>query len=208
MSIFDLAAFDRTPLQHDPCDFLIVPNFVGPEHLDDLNRDYPRIDGPGSFAANDVLCGPSFSKLFEELRSPILCDHFSRKFGVDLSALPLQIGIRRFAELSDGNIHNDSRSKFVTALIYFNEAWESDAGRLRLLRDPNDIESHVAEIEPTRGTLLAFRRSETSYHGFKSCEGERRSLQMYWVNRKRGLRGRPKRTPEIWSRFKRLLKTG
>lgn len=208
MPILDLDALDRTPLRSESCDFVVVPNFVHPEFLSELAHDYPRIGGPGSFDPDDVACGPTFSKLLGELRDPALCQSFSAKFGVDLARLPLQIGVRRFAQLSDGNIHNDSRSKFVTALIYFNETWSSPGGRLRLLRDPTDIESHIAEIEPTRGTLFAFRRSENSHHGFKPCEGERRSLQMYWVTPRRASRGGPKQTAELLRRFKRFFKTG
>lgn len=208
MSILDLEAFDRTALRRETCDFIVVPHFVRPEFLPELARDYPRIDGPGSFDPDDVACGPTFAKLLGELRDASLADAFSAKFGVDLARLPLQIGVRRYAQLSDGHIHNDSRSKFVTALLYFNESWTLPGGRLRLLRDPTDIDSHLAEIEPARGTLFAFRRSEHSHHGFEPCEGERRSLQMYWVTPKRAARGGPKQTSELLRRFKRLFKTG
>ena len=208
MSLLNLSNFDRAQLQHDPCDFLVVPEFVKPAVLADLLRDYPKIDKPGSLSADEVDCGPAFSKLLEELKSPELAAHFSRKFDTELGSLPLQIGIRRYADHSDGNIHNDSRSKFVTALIYFNEEWTDQAGRLRLLRGPDDIDDYAAEVVPAHGTLFAFRRSENSYHGFHPCEGERRSLQMYWVNPTRGRRGGPKKTPEFFRKFKRLFKTG
>ncbi|MEZ4333533.1 MAG: 2OG-Fe(II) oxygenase [Myxococcota bacterium] len=208
MSILDLDAFDRTPLSTDPCDFVVVENFVRPDLLEQVVADYPRIDAPGSFDARDLVCGPTFSKLLAELQSPELAAHFSRKFGVDLSAFDQQTGIRRFADPTDGRIHNDSRNKFVTALIYFNASWTDDGGRLRLLRGPNDIEDYVAEVEPIRGTLLAFRRSERSYHGFKPCQGERLSLQTYWVNPKRGKRGGPKNSWPVLSEIKRLFKRG
>lgn len=208
MSMLDMDAFDSTPLESEPCDYIVVPGFVRPEALPDLNRDYPRIDGPGGFSIDSVSSGPTFRKLVDELHSPQVASRFSEKFGVDLSSLPLQLHVRRFAERSDGNIHNDSRSKFVTALIYFNDEWPQAEGRLRLLRGAQDIDDYKAEVEPVRGTLFAFRRSEHSYHGFLPCEGERRSLQMYWVNPKRGRRGGPKNTPEFFRRFKRLFKTG
>ena len=208
MSILDLDAFDRTPLQRDPCDFVLVPAFVKAEWLADLARDYPLISGPGSVDADTASSGPTFAKLLKELRGDEWRDRVSAKFGVDLATRPLQIGVRSFAQLSDGNIHNDSRSKYVTALIYFNDDWTQEGGQLRLLRDAKDIESYAAEIPPIRGTLFCFRRSEHSYHGFKPCEGERRSLQMYWVASKRGSRGGPKQTPEFFRRFKKLFKTG
>jgi hypothetical protein len=208
MSILDLEAFDRTPLSTDPCEFLVVENFVRPEFFAQVVADYPKIDAPGSFDVDDLICGPTFSKLVSELRSPELTSHFSRKFGVDLSSFAQQMGVRRFADPTDGRIHNDSRNKFVTALVYFNSSWTAAGGRLRLLRGPNDIEDYVAEVAPTQGTLLAFRRSENSYHGFKPCEGERLSLQTYWVNPKRGKRGGPKHTWPLLSEIRRFFKRG
>ena len=77
------------------------------------------------------------------------------------------------------------RGKIITTLIYFNDEWKHDAGRLRLLRSSWDINDYSAEVVPEKGTLIAFRRSERSFHGFKKLEGERRSLQMYYVKPKR-----------------------
>jgi SM-20-related protein len=208
MTMLDLEAFARTPLQTDPCHFLVVPEFVRPDALSDINRDYPAIRTPGSFAPADVEKGPAFAKLLDELRSPELVAAFESKFEVHLTSLPLQVGVRRFTDPTDGNVHNDSRSKLVTALIYFNKSWDREEGRLRILRDAGDLDSHSVEVEPSRGTLIAFRRSENSFHGFKPCDGERRSIQMYWVSPKRGRRGGPKQTPEFFRRFKRLFKKG
>lgn len=208
MSILDLESLEQTPLRSESCDYVVVPRFVRPEFLADVRRDYPRIAGPGSFDADETQSGPAFQKLIGSLRSESLAAAFSRKFGVELGSLPLQIGIRRFAQASDGHIHNDSRSKYVTALIYFNESWSQPGGRLRFLRRPDDIDSHFVEVDPCGGTLVAFRRSEHSYHGFVPCEGERLSLQMYWVSPKRAARGGPKKGFDPLRKLKRFLKRG
>ena len=205
MSILDLQSFARTPLQRDPCDFIVVPEFVRRDVLDEINRDYPGIDEPGNFPAEELQYGPSFAALLAELASDETRRAFAGKFGIDLDHLLLQTTVRRYSEASDGAIHNDSRNKIVTALIYFNETWPHAGGRLRLLRSPKNIEEYAAEVPPERGTLLAFRRSEYSYHGFVPCEAERRSLQMYWVKPKR--ESRDKRGPgSLRRRIKRLFK--
>jgi hypothetical protein len=207
MSLLDFEAFERTPLQHDPCDFVIVPRFVRPEALAAVNRDFPAIDEPGNFAPESVSCGPAFELLRKELESPELRALFAAKFGMQLEPLRLEMTFRRFSEVSDGHVHNDSRAKLLTALIYFNESWPRAEGRLRLLRGKRDVNDYAAEIEPVAGNLIAFRRSETSYHGFVPYVGERRSLQMYWAKPKERKRG-DKRTREWVRRLKRLFKSG
>lgn len=205
MTILDLEAFQRTPLRHDPCDFIVVPQFVRRDVLKDVNRDYPEIDEPGNFPPEGLRYGQSFTTLLEELASDETRRAFAAKFGIDLSDLLLQTTVRKYSEESDGAIHNDSRTKIITALIYFNETWPHAGGRLRLLRSPKDIDDYAAEVAPERGTLLAFRRSERSYHGFVPCESERRSLQMYWVKPKR--ENRQERGPgSLKKRIKRLFK--
>lgn len=151
MSILDLEAFDRTPLSTDPCDFVVVEHFVRPEVFAEVVADYPKLDAPGSFDVHALACGPVFSKLIDELESPELAARFSRKFGVDLSHFAQQTGVRRHADPTDGRIHNDSRNKFVTALIYFNSSWTSDGGRLRLLRGRTTSRTTSPRSSPPTG---------------------------------------------------------
>ncbi len=183
--LVDLGAFGRTPLCRQPCDFVVVPRFIRADALEAINRDYPKIDRPGNFAPEDLVYGPSFTALLDALHSAVLRDAFAAKFGIDLSPYPLQITVRRYSEAADGNVHNDSKMKILTTLIYFNEAWSAPGGQLRLMRSARDLERYAVEVPPVEGNLLAFRRSEHSYHGFVAYVGERRSLQMYWVKPKR-----------------------
>ena len=205
MSNLSLEAFDKAPLQHDPCDFVMVPEIVRPEMIDAVNQDYPQIDEPGNFKPDDLSYGPAFASMLEELYSPVLKQKYIEKFGLDISDNPLQITIRKYSELSDGNAHNYSKGKIITTLIYFNDEWKDDAGRLRLLCSSWDINDYSAEVVPEKGTLIAFRRSERSFHGFKRFEGERRSLQMYYVKPKREHKDDDERLT-IKRRPKRLFK--
>jgi SM-20-related protein len=81
----------------------------------------------------------------------------------------------------DGAIHTDSVTKIITVLLYMNERWREDAGRLRLLRSADDLEDYAAEVPPYGGTLLAFKRSDKSWHGHKPISGPRRAVQLNWV---------------------------
>ncbi len=55
------------------------------------------------------------------------------------------------------------------------------AGRLRVLRGPNDLADYAAEVSPLAGTLIAFRRSDASFHGHEAHVGKRQSIQLNWV---------------------------
>jgi hypothetical protein len=207
MSLLDLEAFERTPLQRDPCDHVIVPRFVRPEALAAVNRDYPQIAEAGNFPPEALGYGPACDMLLKEIQAPEMRALFAAKFGVDLDPLRLEMTFRRFSDASDGSVHNDSRVKVVTALVYFNETWPHAGGRLRLVRGSRDVNDYAAEVEPAAGNLIAFRRSETSYHGFVPYAGERRSLQLYWVRPKDKKRGE-NRYGAWRRRLKRLLKKG
>jgi len=72
--------------------------------------------------------------------------------------------------------------------LYLNPVWREDSGRLRLLRGADDIEDYVAEVPPLAGMMLAFRRSEASFHGHRPHIGERRVIQLNWVTDERVVR--------------------
>ena len=181
MSILNLSAIDSAPLFRDPFDFLVVEDAIASEMVTKLNRDYPDIDSPANHEPDHFQYGPSFKELLEELDSPDFEKRVAHKFGLDLSRACKTITVRKFSEPSDGHIHTDHPSKIITLLVYFNSGWDHENGRLRILRNRRDIEDYVAEVKPLGGTVLAFRRSGKSFHGYKSFDGERRMIQMSWV---------------------------
>jgi SM-20-related protein len=180
-TLFDFAAFDATPLVRAPFDYLVVPAFLRADALTALNRDFPPIEGPSNFTPERVTYGPAFAALIDALRGRVFATHFERKFDVDLGGCATTIGIRRFCEATDGNIHTDHKSKLITVLLYFNPEWSHPGGRLRMLRSATDLEDYAAEVVPAGGTLLAFRRTDNSFHGHKPFVGERRMLQLSYT---------------------------
>lgn len=180
-ALFDDPVFEAAQLVREPFDHLLVPHALRPEALAAINRDYPAIDGPGNHAPEGLRYGPAFATLLDELRSPRFADRIGAKFGVDLGGCVPTIAIRRFCEATDGNIHTDHKSKVITLLLYFNETWPHPGGRLRLLRSASDLEDYVCEVEPAAGHLIAFRRTDNSFHGHAPHVGERRFLQLMWT---------------------------
>lgn len=180
--MINIDAIDDTPLQHDPFKHLVLTDFVSQHCLQAINADYPPIETASNHKLGTLSYGDTFAALINELQSAELAEHIGEKFGLDLSQSPTTITVRKFCERSDGNIHTDHKTKILTLLLYFNNNWENDAGNLRLLRSKNDIEDYATEIKPIGGTLLAFLRTDNSWHGHKRFIGERRMLQLNYLS--------------------------
>ena len=182
MSLINLNAVREAELQTDPFDFMVVPDFLDREVLERVNADYPAIDTAANHALENLQYGPQFAALMEEMRAPAFATELGKRFDMDLASLPTTVTVRKFCERTDGNIHTDHKSKVITVLLYFNEKWESEDGQLRMLRSKDDIEDYTAQVAPLGGTLLAFRRTDHSWHGHTRFVGERRMVQLNYLD--------------------------
>ena len=180
-AMLNIPALRQAAVQTQPFPFLVVPNFVEPEGLAKIEKDYPAISKPGSFPLETLRFGPGFSSFMKELRQPEFREIMGEKLGIDLKRRPTTITVRGRAREKDGQIHLDSRSKLVTVLIYMNGKWEADGGRLRLLNSAESLDDVIMEVPPAEGTLLAFLNTPNAWHGHKPFEGERRVIQLNWV---------------------------
>lgn len=177
----DIEQFRATALVRQPFEHLIVPQFIPPQALAEINSDYPQIPRSGSFPVDQVVYGPAFQRLIDELNGDAFREAFEGKFGIDLSGRPTITTVRGRCGPGDGKIHTNSATKIITVLIYMNENWDQPGGRLRLLRSSNDLNDIIVEVPPIAGTLLAFKRSNNSWHGHESFVGERRVIQFNWL---------------------------
>ncbi|HEX9903782.1 MAG TPA: 2OG-Fe(II) oxygenase [Propylenella sp.] len=182
MSYLDIPALRATPLKTEPYDYLVVPGFVG--RFPEVVSDYPDVPGAGSHPLSELDIRGHFKSLLDELNGPDFRHAIEDKFGIDLQARPTMFTVRGECRASDGKIHTDSASKLITVLLYMNDAWDEDGGRLRILRSGADLNDYAEEVPPHGGTLLAFRRSEKSWHGHEPFQGRRRAVQMNWVTDK------------------------
>lgn len=185
MSLLNLDALAAAPLATDPFDHLLVKDFVRADAAGGIGADYPAIDKPGSFDLADVTVSGAFASLIDELNGEGFRALVEGKFGLSLAELPTTFTVRGMCGPADGNIHTDSKTKVITVLLYLNPDWAPDGGRLRLLRNGEDLEAVAVETPPDFGSLLVFRRSETSWHGHKPFIGPRRVVQMNWVTSQR-----------------------
>src|SRR5882762_4410148 len=165
LSLLDLEKLRTNPLRHDPFDFVVVEDFVRAEHQPGVIADFPPLGRHGSFPLAGQRYGAAFGHLAEELEGEELRRAIEDKFAIDLAGRPTMITVRGYSDGKDGRIHTDTATKLITVLLYMNPTWDAEAGRLRLLRRADDLDACAAEIAPLAGMMVAFRRSQTSFHG-------------------------------------------
>lgn len=182
MPLIDLDALRRAPLVREPFDHLVVPDALAAADQRAVRDHYPDIDTPANHRLEDLQPGPAFAELMAELQGPEFARALGARFDLPLETMPTTITVRKYCERTDGDIHTDHRSKVLTVLLYFNPEWPSPEGRLRLLRSPDDLADYAAEVPPLAGTLLAFRRTDHSWHGHSRYVGERRMVQLNYLD--------------------------
>lgn len=184
MSLLDLPSLQRATVFHEPFSFLFAPNLLSQAALAAIRADFPPIDRPGLFPLSTLSYGANFALLVHELLGPEIESFLEQALDIELAGRERMVTVRGHCRARDGRIHTDNEDKLAAALLYLNEQWDGAGGRLRLLKSGDDIEDVVAEVPPQAGTLLAFRRSDNSWHGHKPYEGERRYIMVNWMTRK------------------------
>jgi SM-20-related protein len=201
--MLDILAIRQAKAAHQPFSFFQA-QVLAEENLNQIQADFPAIAKPGVFPVDALQYGPGFASLLSDMQSPELAEAVGQKLGVDLKGLPLMITVRGQAQSKDGRIHTDTKDKVATCLLYLNNAWDDGGGRLRLLRNGEDLENYITEIPPNGGAFVAFKVSHNSWHGHKPFVGERRSIMVNWL-RSEGAHARQLGRHKLSARVKRLL---
>ena len=173
-------ALRRSSLSTTPFDHVVVDDFLPAVAASSVATDFPVIRATGSFPLSELSYGPAFAELLAELNGPEFEQGIASIFGIDLSPYVRVTTIRGRVGSHDGGVHTDAKWKIISVLLYLNQQWHDQGGRLRLLRS-EDVNDAALEIVPKWGTLLAFRRADNSWHGHLPAEGERRVVQVNWV---------------------------
>ena len=137
--IVDLEAFRRTPVRATPYPHLVVPGFLPRACHAAAARDFPALDVGGLFLPESAELGPSVARLIENLESDAMRAVVEEKLGLDLRGRPTFVTLRNRCQPRDGRIHADSKFKLATMLLYLNEPWMEDGGRLRILNSGEDL---------------------------------------------------------------------
>ncbi len=181
MAHLNLDMLRAATVETSPYLYTIVPGFLGAGSVARVNATYPKIEKGGSFPVELLEESMAIKEVIAELDSREFEQIIADKFSVDLVGRPKMYSLRGYTRAKDGQIHTDSKDKIITVLLYLNENWQQPGGRLRILNNGTDVDDYVAEVPPDNGTLLVFKRSDSSWHGHHPFEGPRRSLQMNWM---------------------------
>lgn len=167
------AAVARQPFPH-----FAIPGFLPPDEVARAIADFPKIDMGGLFLPEYAPFGPAFDSLLAELQGEKLRKIIEDKLDIDLAGRPTMVTLRSNCQARDGRIHADSKFKLATLLLYLNEDWAEQGGKLRVLRSGTDIEDYAGEVAPLGGMGFVFKVQDNSWHGHKPFVGPRRYVMM------------------------------
>ena len=204
VGVLDLRPFRAAPLRTEPYPYAVAGGCLHPEALPALERDFPDLRQTGFHPTDAFAPRGAFAALLRELEEAEVAAAVGEKLGVDLLPLPRLITVRRLSAAHEGRPHTDGASKVATLLVYLHRGWSSPEGRLRILRGSGGFGDFVEEVSPEEGNLLAFLRSDRSWHGHTPFVGERRVVQVAWLRdaseleRKRRRHGLSRFLKRLW----------
>ncbi|MFC6633604.1 2OG-Fe(II) oxygenase [Microbulbifer taiwanensis] len=194
-----------TAVNTEPYPYFYLARSVGSEHIQSLITDFPTLEKGGSFNIDDLEMSENFRHFVEQFDSDEFRRIIGEKFSVDVMDKPMMATLRGFSRAKDGRIHTDSRTKLVTILVYLNEGWEAQAGRLRILRGGSDMDDFAEELSPGPGAMVAFKVTDNCWHGYPSFEGRRQSIQINFLTGG-GARAKHRFFHRLSARLKSLLR--
>ena len=177
----DWGAIECARLVRFPFDHVAIPQMLLPACANAIPREFPAIRNSGSYSLADAPPGPALGGLIDDLMSDRFRAHMADIFAVDLEGRPAVVTLRGQCSRRDGRIHIDSASKVLSLLIYLNDDWSGGEGQLRLLANRDSLADAPVEIPASLGSMVAFRRSDTSWHGHSPFVGQRRALQFNYL---------------------------
>ena len=176
--MIDYEAFRAAPLAREPYPHFAIPDFLPKDEVAKAIADFPKIDMGGLFLPEFAPYGPAFDKLLKELEGPDVRRIVEEKFDIDLAGRPTMVTLRSNCQAKDGRIHADAKFKLATLLLYLNEDWVDQGGKLRVLRSGSDIEDYAGEVAPLGGLAFVFKVQANSWHGHKPFVGPRRYVML------------------------------
>lgn len=180
-NFINYTALNQCLIKNEPYPHVVIPQFLKSDYLAELVKNFPAIANRGSIPADTLQNNSIFQHFIAELQGSTFRQWIADKFAIDLSNKPTMLTLRGQTTERDGYIHTDSKSKLITVLIYMNETWNDEGGKLRLLNNKHSLEDYVEEVSPLAGTCVMFKVTPNCWHGHKPFVGKRLSLQLNYL---------------------------
>lgn len=177
----DWDAIEHARLVRHPFDHVALSQVLTPDCAAAIPSQFPEIRSSGSYSLDDAPPGPALRAVIDDLISDRFRSNMARLFEMDLEDRPATVTLRGQCAERDGRIHVDSKSKLLSLLLYLNDGWSGRDGQLRLLADKDRFDDAPVEIPAHLGSMVAFRRSDASWHGHSPFVGQRRALQFNYL---------------------------
>lgn len=174
-------ALELAVVKNEPYPYVVIPQFLKLECMPDLIKNFPSITNRGSIPAESLAKNDVFKNFVAEMEGPKLRSWIAEKFGVDLCDKPTMLTLRGHTTERDGFIHTDSKSKLITVLVYMNETWNDEGGKLRILHSKRSLDDYAEEVAPLAGMCIMFKVTPNCWHGHKPFVGKRLSLQLNYL---------------------------
>ncbi len=191
--LINLDAIKSASVTQVPYPYTVISDSLVKAQAPQIQQDYPKIEDAGSFPLRSLSYGPHFAQLVKELESEAFRKVIEEKFAVDLTGRPVVITVRGKADYKDGRIHADMKTKLVTVLLYMNDDWDTQDGKLRLLYDDKNLDHYAQEISPQFGTMLLFKVVPHGWHGHKRFIGTRKVVQLNYMSHEGALKSQASR---------------
>ena len=117
--LIDYNKFRSSKLNSTPFDHMVVENFIHPQHIPKICKDFPETNSYGSLPLTTLNYNKNFTALIDEINSKNFREIVEEKFSITLKNNPVMITIRGMCKESNGKIHIDSKGKIITFLLYF-----------------------------------------------------------------------------------------
>ncbi|HWA00367.1 MAG TPA: 2OG-Fe(II) oxygenase [Caulobacterales bacterium] len=181
-SYLNLDAIANASKASEPYRHFQGENFLRAEKIDAVERDYPKLKNAGFLTLQEIEPEGAFAGFMDEMQGAEFSAAVSDALQFDLTKRPKLITIMRLCPKRAGRIHTDGKAKLATMLTYFNRTWPAGhAGAIRVLKSEDNIDDYVAEVPPLMGNIFGFLRSDSSWHGHLPYEGERKVVQITWL---------------------------
>ena len=182
LTMIDLAALKGAKVAPDPFPHFQGGNVLKADQIDAMERDFPKLKHEGFLTLREIQAEGAFAQFLDELQGPEVVAAVSDLLGFDLRGRPPLVTIMRICPKRAGRIHTDGKVKLATMLVYFNRTWPAGhAGSIRALYSEDNVEKYAEEVLPVMGNFFGFLRSEHSWHGHLPFEGERKVVQITWL---------------------------